>query len=273
MKIKMGFFNKRVRKQFSGASSIILSLFSVLSVFISFENSPKCMILAILIFINALAYVFTWSYCNRVKKADIKIRNTRVIIKEGDLFEEKGKKVIGFNEYFDTQVDDIIIAKKSLNGVFIHKYIKNVSDLDEHIEKYLSTKTPKKKNYRRSMGKKVAYDLGTIVPYGEFLLLAYSEFDENDRARLSKEKIFELYLKMWDEIDIIRAYDSICLPLLGSSRIVRDINLTDQQLLELILWSFRISEINLTKNATLTIVIDKTMVDDIDFYKLKDYSD
>ena len=38
MEIKMGFFNKRVRKQFSVVSSIVLSIFSALSIFIPYVD-------------------------------------------------------------------------------------------------------------------------------------------------------------------------------------------------------------------------------------------
>ena len=273
MKVKVPFFSKRILKSFSVIATWILSLFSVFAIFVSFEGKCKWWALAALIGINIITYVLTWFYCNRIKTVSLKIRKTKIIIKEGDLFNESGKRVIAFNEYFDTQVDDVVIAKGSLNGIFIDKHIKNISAFDSHIRNYLSSKTPKFVDEQRGMGKKESYDLGTIVPYDEYLLLAYSRFDQNNRAYLTKEDISKLYLNMWNEIDIVKAYNSIAMPVLGSSGIVRNMNLTPQQLVELILWSFRISGINLTRLATLTIVVHKTMTDDIDFLKLKDYSD
>lgn len=273
MKVKVPFFSKRILKSFSVIATWILSLFSVFAIFVSFEGKCKWWVLAALIGINIITYVLTWFYCNRIKTVSLKIRKTKIIIKEGDLFNESGKRVIAFNEYFDTQVDDVVIAKGSLNGIFIDKHIKDISAFDSHIRNYLSSKTPKFVDEQRGMGKKESYDLGTIVPYDEYLLLAYSRFDQNNRAYLTKEDISKLYLNMWNEIDIVKAYNSIAMPVLGSSGIVRNMNLTPQQLVELILWSFRISGINLTRLATLTIVVHKSMTDDIDFLKLKDYSD
>ncbi|WP_410523626.1 macro domain-containing protein, partial [Phocaeicola dorei] len=55
----------------------------------------------------------------------IQIDGSSVIIKEGDLFEEEGYKAIGFNEYFDTQVDNRIISEHSLNGIFINTICAN----------------------------------------------------------------------------------------------------------------------------------------------------
>ena len=40
-----------------------------------------------------------------------KVNGEKIIVKEGNIFEEPGKKVIAFNQYFDTTVDDEIIAK------------------------------------------------------------------------------------------------------------------------------------------------------------------
>ncbi len=272
MKIKVPFFSLRIIKSFSVIATWILTLFSIVAIFVSFEGDCKWWALAVLIAINVVTYVLTWVHCNRSKSVALKIRKTKIIIKEGDLFKESGKKIIPFNEYFDTQVDDIVIAKGSLNGIFINSYVENLANLDKHISDYLSSRT-KIVDQTRAMGKIESYDLGTIVPYNEYLLLAYSRFDQNNRAYLTKDDISKLYLNMWNEVDIVKAYNSICMPVLGSSGIVRNMNLTSQQLVELILWSFRISGINLTREAKLTVVVHESMTDEIDFLRLKGYSD
>lgn len=86
----------------------------------------------------------------------IQIDGSSVIIKEGDLFEEEGYKAIGFNEYFDTQVDNRIISEHSLNGIFINticanktkeldKYITEQCDDDDIIEKGVNRKMEEKR--------------------------------------------------------------------------------------------------------------------------------
>ena len=106
------------------------------------------------------------------------------------------------------------------------------------------------------------------------LLLAYSRFDYDNRARLHNDDIVQCYTNMWNEIDIVRGTNSIAFPLLGAGGIIRfEKPYTPQQLIELMLWSFRISGIQLSKNATLTIVVHKTVVNEVDFLKLKNYSD
>jgi hypothetical protein len=48
---------------------------------------------------------------------------------------QEGLKVIAFNEYFDTQVDERIIAQASLNAKVIREYCDcSVSELDAYIE-------------------------------------------------------------------------------------------------------------------------------------------
>lgn len=47
------------------------------------------------------------------------ICNTDVEVKVGDLFSFGGIKVIPFDEYFDTEVDDKVISRNSLNGIFL----------------------------------------------------------------------------------------------------------------------------------------------------------
>ena len=52
----------------------------------------------------------------------LNIRGMKVIVKQGDIFSANGWKLIPFNEYFDTQVDDIIVAHNSLNGKYIDSF-------------------------------------------------------------------------------------------------------------------------------------------------------
>jgi len=85
--------------------------------------NTKCWGFSIL-FLFLLIYILIWLEANLLTNITINIDGSTVNIKSGDLFEEQGFKVIPFNEYFDTQVDDKIIANSSLNGIFIKKYLK-----------------------------------------------------------------------------------------------------------------------------------------------------
>ena len=47
------------------------------------------------------------------------IRSTRVSVKVGDIFNAEGLRVIGCDNCFDTRVDDVVIAKNSLQGQLV----------------------------------------------------------------------------------------------------------------------------------------------------------
>ncbi|MBQ4585899.1 MAG: hypothetical protein IJA82_06795 [Clostridia bacterium] len=270
---KLNFINKKTLSCFWPIASGILAIFSLIALFIDFDTKAKWYFLGVLIFVLIVTYVSIYISHRKKKKVTLKIRQTKIVIKEGDIFEQEGKKLISFNEYFDTIVDDKIIAKGSLNGIFIENHVEDIKELDEHLKNELNDRVPKFVDEQRPNGKKFKYDLGTIVPYGDYLLLAYSRFDSNNRAYMNKEDIPVCYMNMWNEIDIYRASYSINMPLLGGKNFIRGISYTAMQWLELILWSFRVSEVNLAKNATLNIIIHESTVDEIDFLKLKDYSD
>lgn len=270
--MKTSFFNKKILKTFGCIASWILALFSAIVIFIPIDDSYKWWVFGGIILLNILAYVGVYVYYKKRKKISLKIGSTKVVVKIGDIFQQEGKKVVAFNEYFDTQVDDIIIAKGTLNGMMVEKYINDLSGFDNYIENYLKNSPQEYVEYR-SGGKKIRYELGTVVPYDDFLLLAFSRFDENQCAFLENDDIARLYLKMWSEIDRYKACYTINLPLLGSRNIVRKFDYTPQQLLELLLWSFRISNIKFSNNATLNIILDPKTGKQIDFTKLTDYSD
>ena len=63
-----------------------------------------------------------WIYANKRNSISLTINNSTVEVKFGDLFsEESDWKSIAFNEYYDTIVDDEIIAQSTLNGIFINR--------------------------------------------------------------------------------------------------------------------------------------------------------
>jgi len=62
----------------------------------------------------------------------LKTKGINVKIEEGDIFESTDWKLIPFNEFFDTTVDDVVIARNSLNGKFIER-LQDIDDLKRQI--------------------------------------------------------------------------------------------------------------------------------------------
>lgn len=275
MKIKVRPFEKCVREEFY---KYLCMIFLFISIFVCFWEIPaeyKCKSgLAFIIFAIFL-YILIWGLANFTKKVSLFINNSNVDISFGDIFKEGGDgvlKVIAFNEYFDTKVDEKIIASNSLNGKFINKYSKQIKEIDQVIsnDSWLKNRIVSK-NENRLNGKKVKFRLGTVVPYKDFLLLAFSHFDENNRAYLSMTDLLSCLIELWNEIDRVYAGRTVILPLLGSgiTRLKETGDVTEQDLLEILLWSFKISRIKFCYPSRLKILVIPEKSDKIDLYKLR----
>lgn len=267
-------FNRWIFEKFGKIAAGLATVFSVVIIYIQ----PKFQKAALLLFLALLflVYISVVIHANLKKGVTLKIRNTKIVIKQGDLFEEPGTKVIPMNEYFDVDIENGVVDPNSLHGQYIKSHAQKASEkLYSDIVKALQNKKPKTIDQERPYGGQIKYKLGTIYDDKQgFFLLAYSRFDKDNRAFLKNDDIVQCYTNLWNEIDIIRGTKSIVLPVLGAGGIVRfNKEYTPQQLIELILWSFRISGVHLSKNATLTIVVHESLVKDIDFLKLSYYSD
>lgn len=228
--------------------------------------------IALILFL-LLLYIFLWIKANLSDRAKLQVNNSIVEIKVGDIFQEKEFKVIAFNEYFDTQVDNKIISDKTLNGMYIKEMVEDVSELDSLIStnQFLKEKVSGC-NVSRVDGKQIKYKLGTIFQHNEFLLTAFAKFDDNNRAYLYMSDYINFLLNFWNEIDIIYAGRSVSIPLLGSgiTRFKEYSMITEQELLELLIWSFKVSRIKFTYPSQVSILIHKSKKDKINFYKLKE---
>lgn len=227
----------------------------------------------IFIFVLIIIYILIWFSSNTISELTLNINNSRINIKYGDIFKEEGKKIITFNEYFDTYVDDIIINKKSINGQFIINEIKNISEFDEYIERELIKQNKKFKiNSERKDGKKNKFEIGTTIKYqDEFLLTAFTKFNSNNKAELSIQEYIFFLIELWNELDILYSQDIVVIPLLGAGVTrFKGGNILEQELLELILWTFKISKIKFTYPSKLCIVIHESLKDKINLYKIKE---
>ena len=103
-------------------------------IFVEIPDDYKICSGIVFVFILIFSYVGVWLRANTLTNIDLNIEGTTVHIVTGDIFEQKGLKVIPFNEYFDTQVDDRIISKRSLNGQYIEKIFPNTIKLNQLIQ-------------------------------------------------------------------------------------------------------------------------------------------
>lgn len=270
---KVNFFDTRIVKKFSDYTSTISTIFSLLLIFIDIPTENKITLGVIFLFILSLLYFGIWLKSNNLMEVNLDVEGSIVTVKAGDLFQQDGFKVIAFNEYFDTQVDDNIISHKSLNGLYIDNHLSDsIPDLDERISNFKFDEDEiLEVNHQRKMGKKQKYSLGTIFVNEDYLLTAFSKFDDKNRAFLTMPDYLGFLINFWDKVNRIYAQKSVSVPIFGSgiTRIKEHKNISDEDLLKIMLWTFRISEMRFKFPAKLTIVIHNDKIDKINLLDIK----
>lgn len=204
--------------------------------------------LAISIILGIIAVLY---YLLR-RSVTIKGNNYKIVVEYGDIFDKDDcKKVINFDECYTTKVGDKPeeINPESICGQFLLKY------KDEDFDKVVQYSGKRKAKKHSECQKQECYDRGTLIPYKDYLLLAFAKLDVNGCGYLSREEYMRCLYKMWAEIDIYYSMKSVAIPILGSG-ITRfnDEMLSQQQLLDMIIASYRLSSHKMKHPAELHIV-------------------
>lgn len=251
-------------------------LISVLSLILLFVNSSECRLYILIFFVITLIFLFLimWVVANGKKHLKMNIMGSDVEICQGDIFKcnDEQQKVIAFNEFFDTDVDDFLVMKQSVNGRYISKYFeKNVEILDKIIENDSNSSTRiTGQNLVRKSGKRNRYKLGTIIPNGDYLLLAFAKYDDNIGSYLEMDDYLSCLIDFWKQCNRYSLGKTIVLPLLGSgiTRFPGCAQISDQELLEMILWTFKVSSIKINPPHKLKIVLTKNRLKRINLYEV-----
>lgn len=270
--IKVSFFDKRIFKRFLEITSALSVTLATVVIFFDIPKDYKHLAAWLFGGVLALIYLAIWHWSNNLNSININIEGSSVGIKVGDIFEQPGLKAIAFNEYFDTQVDNKIISEGSINGIFIKKHLKSVSDLNDYIEKYpFDSSEVLDENSARPQGKKRRYLIGAICLYEDYLLTAFSKFDDNNKAVLTMPEYLEFMINFWDRVNNIYAQQSVSTTIFGSgiTRIKGHKNISDEDLLKIMLWTFRISEMRFKYPAMLTIVIHADKINQINLLDIR----
>lgn len=276
LKCKVGFFDRSIWLIYYKILTIISVVFGIMGAFLPLDDNVKIIAGTIILLLLLIFYIGVWYYCNTLKIIKLKINLSSIDISFGDFFsEESDIKAVAFNEYFDTIVDDVLIAKKSLNGQYIEKYYSNGTDeLDVRIENDAHLKSKIfEKNVNRSQGKNTKYELGTTYNDNGFLLIALTHFDTDNKAYLNFNDYINCLLNFWNEVDRLYANRTIVIPVLGSgiTRFKDSGNVTDQELLELMIWTFKLSRVKFTYPSKVKIVVWDQKSDMINLVALKKF--
>lgn len=234
---------------------------------------PECsmLILILLVLIGYLCLVGVIRlYKSMRTKSGVRLRvgSNDVRIKEGNLFSGDGWKVIPFNEFYDTEVDDRVISTQSLNGNFIVNYVDNIDELQEAIKADEPTSLRAPITARDG---KLCYELGTVKRYdGRFLLLAFTHFNSMNEAHLSMAEYEQCLMNLWREISRVYSGHPVTLPLLGSGITRFDDSgwsPSKQDLLRCMICTLRSSKA--TFSAPITIVLTDEAIEEINLYDSK----
>jgi hypothetical protein len=222
--------------------------------------------LVVAIYIVITVVILFVKYNLSKSEITIDIRGINVMVKQGDIFKADGWKLIPCNEYFDTQVDDVIIAKSSLNGIFIEKHVTDVEDLKSAI--VADDRSPLSR-YPSTDRTKTRYELGTIKTFQDVMLLALTRINEQYEAHTSRAEYEQTLRIMWKEISRVYAGKPIYLPLLGAGITRFDDMATkpNAELLKCIICTLRTSTV--TFYAPITILLTENVVKTINLYELK----
>lgn len=269
---KVSITDKRVREMFQEKASAFFGLLAIVLIFIDIPDKARIWCGVALLIASAIGYLLTWRWADNLNHISVDIEGSTVDIKVGDIFAQEGLKAIAFNEFFDTQVDDRIISGTSINGVFITKHVPDLGVLNDHIDSYgFDPDAIEEDHVDRKEGRRTRYRLGTICVYEDFLLTAFSKFDSTNKASLTMAEYLEFLIAFWDRVNRVYSQRSVSTTIFGSgiTRIQGHRDISDEDLLKIMLWTFRISEMRFKYPAKLTIVIHKDKIDRINLLDIK----
>lgn len=230
-----------------------------------FQSIPKTDVYSINITLSRLISFFAiWTATSIIYAIFLKLR-TRITIKGqnycirveyGDILKKKKcKRVINFDECFSTQVGNATadINPDSICGQYLilHPNL-NMQDLIESSQ--VSPARSRSKHQHR-----VRYDSGTIIPNGNDLLMAFAKLDEKGKGRFfSRDEYLKCLDLLWKELENHYSEMDVCVPILGAGTTSFDggdgASISQQDLLDMMIWSYRLSSHKIKAPHKLCIV-------------------
>ena len=181
-------------------------------------------------------------------------KNYTIEIKYGDIFKEtNNKKVIPFDECFTSDVGDEPqqINASSLCGQFL---LKN-PNLDMQTELLKMEYCKKGKSKYMGLDR---YETGRLLPFGEYLLMSFAKLNKDGLGCMTFSDYLNGLSILWEELDKYYNQKDVCIPILGSGVTrFKDINLEKQELLDVIIASYKLSKNKIHKPNKLVIVCSK----------------
>ena len=217
--------------------------------------------------ITVLVAIIYGCYFHLRKSINIRGKNYSIVVHYGDIFDmSKCKKVIPFDECFTTEVGQAPeqVKPSSICGQYLAKY--PIDNIQAIIDKAQLRPCKGKSNYNNQE----RYESGRLVPNGDYLLMAFTKLDKDGLGRMTRDEYLECLSLLWREINKYYGQTDVCIPVLGSG-ITRlgDNELTQQELLDMIIGSYKLSAHKIKAPTRLRIVCKKR--DDFSMNKIGEH--
>lgn len=116
--------------------------------------------------------------------------------------------------------------------------------------------SPSKSNSKYQ--KKKRYASGKLIPKDHFLLMAFAKLDKDGLGWISRDELLDCLSMLWKEINKYHGQKNVCIPILGSGVTRMDnVFLTQQELLDIIIGSYKLSAHKIKLPCELYIVCKK----------------
>lgn len=185
------------------------------------------------------------------KKITINGHDYKIAVEYGDILkQDKCKIVVNFDECFTAEVGEAPhqIKPSSLCGQFLQKY-----PLD--IEALISSSKLMPLRKHSEHDNRICYESGTILPYGQFWLMAFGKLNKDGRAEMTRDDYLSCLNKLWKEINKHYTQTDVAIPVLGAGITnFKGEPLSQQQLVDIIVASYKLSPYKIKTPHTLHIV-------------------
>lgn len=223
-----------------------------------------------------LSFIFAIIQCRPRRAISKKLisPDSAIEIKIGDLFDEDGHLVIGFNDVFDTELGNII-RDSSVQGQFLTRvYRSERTRLDADIEVALQPyHTERQEDSGKSRGKTWRYPIGTVItissPNKCYFLTAYGYMNNNLNIQSNTDYIMTSLNKLWKEVRQKCQGTGVAIPIIGSD--LARVGLSRTELAKFIITSFIIETKRTFITRKLTVMIYPEDLDSVDFYDLQEF--
>lgn len=209
-----------------------------------------------------ICYAIVWTVVTLIyifrRTVTIKSNNYVIKVKYGNLLKEVScKRVINFDECYTTCIgtNPSDIKPSSICG----QYIQSVGD-SLNIQNLIDNAEIKPEESVSRFKNSQAYKPGSIIVNGDALLLAFATLNSEGRAKFfTRDEYIECLSRMWKQIELHCSQTDVCIPILGSGLTLFEGELLSQQeLLNIMIWSYKLSPHKIKTPYKLRIICKKS---------------